>query len=310
MRSCSGNEEAKINQVMNVCLRHLIFKEIHSMAENVTTRCFKVHYLFSSCFQCCSFDCNVSSSFVIFLQFEIVFVFIFLSQYQHLSYFLQAPGGPKGQVGDSGAKVRWCNIRQDGREFTDMIGADAQIHLISCSTHTLQGETGRPGMPGEKGDIGDIVSNSLSFVHDYPTRITSPLPYHEPSMEASSGWMIISLPVFQGSIGDPGPVGYSGMKVKTRTAAHHWCYCVILELISKPFPPSLAPCGGLWPKKKKPEENSFIVWLVYLSDDSNVSMSVSRETVVAEERRYYKEYIKKTHIVPVYDSVWLVNMAD
>lgn len=95
--------------------------------------------------------------------------------------------------------------------------------------------------------------------------------------------------MLQGSIGDPGPAGYSGMKVKCTyinksdedksSNVNHWRQNRICENLNLLL--LLSIISEVWDILF----HAFSPVFIFLCENSDVFLSVSRETVVSEERR-------------------------
>lgn len=119
--------------------------------------------------------------------------------------FLSLPEEPKDRLE---MQVEWYDFSPPIRHFFILSLCSLETFQLIFFSTFLQGEMGRPGMPGEKGDIGNVVS-SFSTASLFERSSSFFL-----MLLISLRWSNTFICLFQGSVGDPGPVGYSGMKVK------------------------------------------------------------------------------------------------
>lgn len=167
-------------------------------------------------FQCCSFDCNVSKPFISLSR--LYFTVVLLSNYITTFFdclIRRLQEGPEDQT--ETLALRCDDTIWKIHEYLPQPNAQTALNsvcIVLILLAALQGERGRPGMPGQKGDIGAMVGERDRPQHMNTTTLHLFGFIQQAWLGIDSANWIFPPSVLQGSMGDPGPVGYTGMKVE------------------------------------------------------------------------------------------------
>lgn len=144
-----------------------------------------------------------------------------------LLFWMQAPGGPKGPDGDTGSKVWWSYKYASSRTPS---AAASPSKSMNCKQKWMSNFCLLCLFPGRNRQTRNAWRERRCWCNgrwfcQYMRKT------HNICIWSTSNDHVF-LPLLQGHIGDPGPVGYSGMKVNcictVPLTQHQQCLCASL----------------------------------------------------------------------------------